>query len=83
MKLPADAFIPPSPARAESYVARVKELEAANAKLLAVLHEVREYFDQRADIASYSDETGDVPNEEMKLLAEVDEAIAKAKETMA
>lgn len=36
MRFPKDAFIP-SPARAEFYVRRVKELEATNAELLDAL----------------------------------------------
>ncbi len=56
-------------------------LKAANAALLSMLQDVREYLDQRAKVeVHYGDETGPTPNEEMDLLAEVDEAIAKAKE---
>lgn len=38
MKLPADAFIPPPPARTP-ILRRVKELEAINAELLAALED--------------------------------------------
>ena len=41
------------------------------------LLECETYFESRADVADYSDETGHTPNEEMKLLTEVQEALAK------
>lgn len=44
-------------------------------KMRSALQECEEYFDQRADIADYSDETGHTPNEEMKLLTEIREAL--------
>lgn len=40
-------------------------------QMKSTLQECEEYFDQRADIFNYSDETGHTPNEEMKLLTEV------------
>lgn len=59
------------------------EVDDANARLIAAapdmleaLYEAEEYFDNRAD--ADHDETGFVPNEEMKLLAVVRAAIAKA-----
>lgn len=36
-----------------------------------LLRDCEEYFDQRADIAEYSDETGHTPNEEMKMLNDI------------
>lgn len=44
--------------------------------LLEALYEAEEYFDNRSDV-DY-DETGFVPNEEMKLLTVIRAAIAKA-----
>ena len=45
-------------------------------RLSAVLGECREYFDQRADIAEYSDETGHTPNDELRLLQEIDAVLS-------
>lgn len=49
---------------------------AAAHDLLSALMECEAYFDQRAD--ADCDQDGFIPNEEMKLLAEVRNAIAKA-----
>jgi hypothetical protein len=47
-----------------------------SADLIDVLHECEDYFDNRAD-ADW-DQDGYIPNEEMKLLSAVRDAIAKA-----
>jgi hypothetical protein len=47
-----------------------------SADLIDVLHECEAYFDNRAD--ADCDQDGFIPNEEMKLMSEVREAIAKA-----
>lgn len=51
-------------------------LIAASPDMLEALREAEEYFDNRAD--ADCDETGFIPNEEMKLLTVVRAAIAKA-----
>jgi hypothetical protein len=51
-------------------------LIVAAPELLEALQECEEYFDNRAD--ADHDETGFVPNEEMKLLTTVRAALAKA-----
>lgn len=60
----------------DSYLAKLKE----NKALIAVLSEVREYFDQRADISDKSDEDGTPhPNVEMRMRDEIDAAIKALK----
>lgn len=54
----------------------IARLIAASPDMLEALYEAEEYFDNRAD--ADHDETGFVPNEEMKLLTVVRAAIAKA-----
>lgn len=49
-------------------------------QMKSALQECEEYFDQRADVADYSDETGHTPNEEMNLLTEVCAVLAAAKQ---
>lgn len=51
-------------------------LIAAAPEMLEALYEAEEYFDNRAD--ADNDETGFVPNTEMKLLVSIRAAIAKA-----
>lgn len=51
-------------------------MEDLKQTLIAALTECEDYFDQRAD--ADCDQDGFIPNEEMKLLQVVREAIAKA-----
>lgn len=44
-------------------------------ELLEHLHEMEEYFDQRADAEYFPDSPSAVPNEEMRLLVQVRESI--------
>ena len=53
---------------------RRKEIE----QLRTVLNECRGYFEQRADTTDYSDETGHTPNEEMRLMQEINEVLPLA-----
>lgn len=59
--------------RADETATLLKQMKVA-------LQECETYFDQRADVADYSDETGHTPNEEMNLLTEVQAALAAARE---
>jgi hypothetical protein len=60
----------------QAYDERVADKDAEIAKLRDVLDECKDYFDNRAD--ADHDETGFVPNEEMKLLSIVRSALEKA-----
>lgn len=51
------------------------ELEDKISNMRSVLTLCRDYFDSRADIADYSDETGHTPNKEMRILSEIDDAL--------
>lgn len=53
-------------------------LIAAAPELIDVLRECEEYFDQRADAEYFPDSAAPHPNEEMKLLTLVRDAIGKA-----
>ena len=44
-------------------------------RLRAVLEECREYFDSRADADYQGEESDYIPNEEMRLLVEIDEVL--------
>lgn len=67
----------------ETAVCRLNQSQEADARLIAAapelleaLYEAEEYFDNRAD--ADHDETGFVPNKEMKLLVSIRAAITKA-----
>lgn len=59
-----------------SLVSANEQAKLASTEVLAVLHECEDYFDNRAD--ADCDQDGLIPNEEMKILSEVRDAIAKA-----
>lgn len=56
-------------------LAEVRKLRAENEKLRAELAECEDYFDNRAD--ADCDQDGYIPNEEMKRLTSVREALGK------
>lgn len=63
----------------EANAAFIVKAVNAHDELVDALQEAREYFDGRADITDRTDDLGrPFPNEEMVMLALIDEALAKA-----
>lgn len=56
---------------------RLREAEAAIQSALDVLHDAAEYFDARADAEYFTDQPTPQGNEEMGLLAMVNDCISK------
>lgn len=59
-------------------VASNSHLIAAAPEMLAALREVEEFLDDQAEAEYFTDRASPVPNQAMRLLVEVREAIAKA-----
>lgn len=67
-----------SPAEASAEWEANAALIAAAPEMRDALERAREYFAERAEAEYFTDRASPVPNEEMRILVEIDEALAKA-----